>query len=280
MGSHLLSFRILGISVSVQCADPELRALLEAHWGHMASGGTRAEVTYAVSRTNGTSNISITCPGRAPILTSDEGEFLYELEGNTTIELQERCADLYFLHAAAAELEGNAYLFVAESGGGKSTTLWALLHHGFGYLSDELAPIDLSSMQVHAYPRALCLKRRPPSPYVLPPETVETPRTLHVPVPYLPQVSPVTSCPLAAMLFVKYCPAATAPTIRSISSGEASARLYANALNQLAHPNAGLDAAVGIARSVPSFMLDSADLASTCGLFCSEFSALRETQSS
>jgi hypothetical protein len=203
-------------------------------------------------------------------LTSDDvGEFLYVLEGDVTIALQRIRKDLYFLHAAVAEVDGRAFLLVAESGGGKSTTLWGLLHHGWGYLSDELAPIDLSSNKVHAYPRALCLKRPPPHPYPLPAATVETPWTFHVPVQLLPQVSPMESCPLVAVYFVKYCPDTSNPAIREISAGEAGARLYANTLNQLAHANAGLDAAVGIARSIPSFALDSADLAATCALVSS-----------
>ena len=49
-------------------------------------------------------------------------------------------------------------LLAGASGNGKSTTAWALLHRGFQYLSDELAPLDLSAMTVHAFPHALCLK--------------------------------------------------------------------------------------------------------------------------
>lgn len=217
--------------------------------------------------------ISIRTPGRSPIVSTDTGEFLHELERNVVIDLQKRRADLYFLHAAAVEAEGKAYLFIAESGGGKSTTTWGLLHHGFGYLSDELAPIDLERLQVHAYPHALCVKQLPPLPYSLPVETVRTPHTLHVPVQYLPRVAAPGPYPLAALWFVRYCPNASTPTVRPITPGEASARLYANALNQLAHPNAGLDAAVRIAGAVPSFGLDSADLAVTCALVRSTMSA-------
>ena len=141
-----------------------------------------------------------------------------------------------------------------------------MLHHGWRYLSDELAPIDLSSMRVHAYQRALCLKTLPPQAYPLPAATVETPRTLHVPVQHLPAVSQLESCPLAAVYFVKYSPTASSPSIRAISPGEASARLYANNLNQLAHANAGLDAAIQVAKSIPGFALESADLAATCAL--------------
>ena len=269
-----MSFQILGIHIEVECADPELRALVQANWGHMATSGARPDVAYSVAKIGAPGGFSITRPGRALPPSADTCELLYQFEDDITIELQKRRADLYFLHAAAAEREGRASLFVAESGGGKSTTVWALLHHGFSYLSDELAPIDLASMQVYAYPHAICLKHSPPQPYSLPPGTIRTTRTLHVPVQRFPRPANAGSCPLMAAFFLSYRPSASAPTICSISPGEASARLYANALNQLAHPNAGLDAAIRIAKTIPSFMLHSADIASTCALVCSTLDAI------
>ena len=212
-------------------------------------------------------------PGQDAMVSMDTGEFLYELEHYLVRELQKRRTDLYFLHAAALETAGNAHLIIAESGGGKSTAAWGLLHHGFGYLSDELAPIDLRCIEVHAYPHALCLKQAPPLPYRLPADTVRTARTLHVPVPYLPRVAAQDAYPLGSLWFLRYRPELPGPMVRSITPGEASARLYANALNQLAHPNAGLDAAVRIAEAVPSFWLDSAGLDSTCELIRSTLTA-------
>ncbi len=266
MGSHDLSYRILGVNVAVHCPAPELRALVQAHWGHMASGQAQGDLTYAISRRESTSAISIARPGQPTKWTTDEGEFLYELEGDASIAVQRLRRDLYFLHAAVAEVEGKASLFVAESGGGKSTTLWGLLHHGWSYLSDELAPIDLSSMRVHAYPRALCLKRQPPRAYPLPDATLETPRTFHVPVEHLPHVSHMESCPLVAVYFVNYCPERQQPGGSSDQRWRSRRAVVCEHLNQLAHANAGLDAAVRIAKSIPSFALDSADLAATCAL--------------
>ncbi len=266
MDSHDLFYRILGINVAVHCPIPELRALIHAHWGVMAQAETPADLQYVVSRPRSAPGISIDRSGQPTTWTRDEGQFLYELEGDANIALQRLRPDLWFLHAAVAEWEGRAILLVAESGGGKSTTLWGMLHHGWAYLSDELAPIDLASLQVDAYPRALCLKRQPPPAYPLPAATVRTPQTFHVPVEQLPRVSPMESCPLAAAYFLKYCPDASAPAMRAISSGETVARLYANGLNQLAHANAGLDAATHIARRIPGFLLETADLAATCAL--------------
>jgi hypothetical protein len=45
-----------------------------------------------------------------------------------------------------------------------------------------------------------------------------------------------------------------------MSAAQGAARLMAHALNPLAHPVGGLDAAVALARSVPCYELDIHDL--------------------
>jgi hypothetical protein len=100
---------------------------------------------------------------------ANDGEFLFLLEKDLTIELQKLRRELYFIHAAALTIDGKACLLLAPSGHGKSTTCWGLLHHGFGYLSDELAPLDLGTLEIQPYAHALCLKDEPPACYPLPP---------------------------------------------------------------------------------------------------------------
>jgi len=51
------------------------------------------------------------------------------LEKELTIELQKIRRELYFLHAAALSLADKAFLNRGSPGTGKSTTVWALLHH-------------------------------------------------------------------------------------------------------------------------------------------------------
>lgn len=266
MDSQVFRFRICDVTIAVTCPAKDLRALIQAQWGSLEHSAADPELRYSVMQDHANSAISILCPSGQTKSAGDDGEFLFELEADITISLQQIRKELYFLHAGVAEVSGNAVLLVAESGGGKSTTLWGMLHHGWSYLSDELAPIDLDSMHVHAYQRALGLKSDPPPGYPLPRAVVQTRRSLHLPLDNLPQVSDSQSCPVAAAYFVKYCPDAMQPTIRPISAGESGARLYANALNQLAHPNAGLDGAIRIAKRITSYALDSADLRATCEL--------------
>jgi hypothetical protein len=204
--------------------------------------------------------------GQTAEFAEDDGLFLYLFEKDMTIALERIRHDLYFLHAAALEYRGKLHLLVAQSGGGKSTTSWALLHHGFHYASDELAPVELDSMLVQSYPHALCLKQEPPVPFQLPEDTLRTSRTLHIPVAALPSGIVSRSLPLQSIVFVHYDPQATSPSIQSVSAAQAGARVYANGLNQLAHPGDGLDAALQIAQHCHCYTLESANLEATCEL--------------
>lgn len=263
-----LAFRTLGQDVQVDCSDPSLRTVIAANFAAMtvAPDSTVPALRYRVAAGAEPDVFRVSCGGTVVDEHVARGDILYALEQSLTVELQLRRADLLFLHAAAVEWNGRAVLFAAESGSGKSTTTWALLHHGFGYLSDELSPLDVGAMRAFAYPHALCLKQDPPPPYVLPPSTLRLGRTRHVPVASLPGPVASGSRPVAGVFLVKHRPDLAAPRIRAIDASEASARLYVTALNALAHPNDGLESVVRIAQHVPCFDLASGDLAATCAL--------------
>ncbi len=252
--------------MEIDCRDRPAAELIRANYAAMQSHqGAKPDLEYEVWRRNG-SQFCVARQGREPITAADEGELLFILEKELTIELQKIRRELYFLHAAALSLAGRGLLIVAASGTGKSTTAWALLHHGFDYLSDELAPVALDSVQVQPYPHALCLKREPPLPYSLPVRSVRTSSTLHVPVTQMPNSAVSQTMPLSAMFFLEYCPELEIPTARTITKAEAAARLFVNALNPLAHEQDGLAGAAIIAQSVPAFHLKSAELGLTCEL--------------
>jgi hypothetical protein len=261
-----LLFTVLGCNVTVQCKDAEARALLMTNYGHMQRSHDAADLTYAVGRQQASAAFFIARGGQEPLLASDDGEFLFVFEKEMTIALQTFRQDLYFVHAAVLEYAGNALMLVAESGGGKSITSWALLHHGFRYLSDELGPVDLKTLEVYPYPHALCLKNEPPPAYPLPKRTLYTSRTLYVPTGDLPSGVASTPIPLGTIFFLYYCPEASSPAVRPTSKAEAGARLYAHALNPLAHPEDGLDGAIDIVTGSSCFELLTADLPTTCRL--------------
>jgi hypothetical protein len=141
-----------------------------------------------------------------------------------------------------------------------------LLQHGFRYLSDELAPIDLNRWEVHPYPRALCLKDATPAFYPLPTQTFSTSHAMYIPIEHLPGGMSRLPSPLAAIFFLRYAPETFIPSVRRLSAAEAGVRLFASALNPLAHPGDGLDAALAITTRSACFTLDIADLPTTCAL--------------
>jgi len=261
-----LSLSVLGCNVRAECQDAEVLSLLAANYGCMQGDLAAADLHYIVGRKKVSPAFIIMRDGQEPIIASDDGEFLYLFEKDTTVELQKLRRDLYFVHAAVLEFAGRAFMLVAASGGGKSITTWALLHHGFRYLSDELAPVNLETMEVYPYPHALCLKDQPPGAYPLPEKILCTSRTLHVPTEELPSGIGIGPTPLAAVLFLRYSPKASAPTMVPISKAGAGARLFASALNPLAHPGDGLDGAIEIVTRSACFELITADLPATCAL--------------
>jgi hypothetical protein len=228
-------------------------------------GASSPKLTYIVGRSKSNTNVFfISRNSIDEMQTDDIGEFIYLFEKDMTIELQKIRSDLYFMHAAAVEYQGAGIILTAPSGTGKSTTSWALIHSGFRYLSDELAPIDLTNMNVCPYPHALNLKSKPPV-YALPENTIQTETTLHIPIheagQWLLQKTPV---PVSTIFFLEYDSERTRPEIKPISKSLATAKIYANTLNALNHQNKGMDAALSIASRLHCFDLITTDLEETC----------------
>jgi hypothetical protein len=119
-------------------------------------------------------------------MAAEAGEFLWLFEKDMTLALHRLRPDLYFVHAGVLVCRQRAFILVGPAGSGKSTTTWALLHHGCSYLTDELAAIDLRTRAVLPYPHVICLKQEPPPAYALLEQALRTARTLHLPAAMLP----------------------------------------------------------------------------------------------
>jgi hypothetical protein len=253
-----LSFSFLGVPVAVRCSDPIFRRLFVACYGHPVGRPRRDSLHYAVTRA--ADGLSLVSPGKRRRRPRGPGDLLYLLDGDLSVQLQRRRPELYFLHSAVVARRGIAALLIGPSGIGKSTTTWALLHHGFEFKGDELAPVDLDQMRVRPFFRALCLKSPPPAPYRVPNGTPRTSRGWHIAAHRLPGGRDAKSLPVAAMFFLRRDGANGQPVVRRLSPAECVARLYASALNALAHREAGLAPAVRLARAVPGFEVDTASL--------------------
>lgn len=263
---HTLTLGAVDRRICIDCEESETRALLTAAYGHMEINSGEVGLHYSVGRDSGRATFFIKRQGRELLTAPDDGTFLALLDEDIAIELQKLRRDLYFVHAAVLAIADVALMLVANSGGGKSTVCWALSHHGFRYLSDELGPVDLKTLGVHRFTRAVTLKTEPPASYPIPPTTIQTSRGWHVAAKDVPGGVGKDLTRLAAVFFLRYEAKAREPSVRRISEAEAVARLYANTLNALAHAGDGLDAAIQITTAIACFELVTADLTATCGL--------------
>ena len=262
-----LSLRALDLAVEIDVEDEEIRALLERAFSALITppdGTTRADLTY---RIDGSLPIVKVLRDHDTVASAtDEYDLLYGFEKDLTLQLQHHRADLLFIHAAALSFQGRVLLITAPSGTGKSTTAWGLLHHGFDYLSDELAPIDLKTMTVEPYPHALCLKAPPPPPHARPADVITTAWTRHIAPESVPCATVTEPAPVTTVMVLTREPGNSRPDITPITAAAAAAQLYGNGLNLLAHGNQGLDAVVRLARHCHCYHLSGGDLEATCRL--------------
>ncbi len=266
-----IELSVLDCGIRVECADRQAAFLLNSTYRWFKQPIKSAQVTYQVSRFDTGGELLFARNGARRELARDDGDFLYMFEKDMTIETQKLRSDLFFVHAAALEMSGRGLALVAPSGYGKSTTTWGLMHHGFKYLSDELAPIELTTMQVHPYPHALCLKAAPPADYPLPNETIYTTYTAHVATEWLPCETLQGAIPLEAIFFVRFVDDFSKPILQPLEKAEAAIRLFTNSLNPLAHTGDGLDGAIAIVSSTRCFELVYSDLTATCELIKATF---------
>lgn len=198
-----------------------------------------------------------------PEFAHDQADLLYVVDKELIVGLQQHRAALFFLHAAVVEYRNKAVMFAAPSGTGKSTLTWSLLNQGFRYLSDELAPIEVDTLRVHPYPRALYLKTAPSTPPLGDVRTLRTETSIHIPAASLPSEAVLDILPLAAIFFLERDNPSQSVITSRLGATMAAARLMNNTLNALAHPGEGLDTAVHVAQRIPSYVLDISDLSRT-----------------
>ena len=257
---------LLGVRCQIRCEDEVAEELITLNFSEFLATSPAGKLSHPIDIRRAEGSPGWILESRlAPVVAHDTYELLYYVEKVITIDAQVQRKDLFFLHSGVLSYRGVAFLLVAASGSGKSTTTWALSNRGFGYLSDELAPIDLESFEVQPYPHALCLKAHPPAPFDVPTETIATSHTFHIPTKFIPDVvrHPV---PLKAVFFNRFDRMASVPRVRSIGRGEASALLYPHALNPLAHHREGLQGVATISAGVQAYALTTCDLELTCEL--------------
>jgi hypothetical protein len=268
---NAFDFELVGTRVRIQCSDRPTFDLLWSAYGHLASDGDSPDLIYTVGESE-PGVFRIQKEGRRaqePAETiSGRGWLLALLDDDLVVSLQHLHPELYFLHAAVLTRNELAFLFPAPAGSGKSTLAWALLKHGFEYVSDELAPLALESLKVVPFPRPLCLKQEPPSGYEITTPTLTTERAIHISASDLPVAPTSKGLPVGGIFFPRYHPEHAESVPQRVSTARATTRIYVNCLNALAHPASGLAAAESLATRLPCFELATANLDEACRGVC------------
>ncbi len=263
----VFDFEVVQSRVRVRCSDRGTFDLLFSAYGHLASEPGAPDLVYTIGETE-PCVFRVERDGDLDKTISGRGWLLALLDDDLVVALQLLHPELYFLHAAVLARNGSAFLFPAPPGSGKSTLAWALLNRGFEYLSDELAPLNLETLEVLPFPRPLCLKENPPAGYEITTPTLTTERAIHIPATHLP-ASGSPGMTVAAIFFPQYDPRFLDAEPRRVSAARATSRIYVNCLNALAHPSNGLEGAESLALRVPCFELATADLEKASSGVCS-----------
>ncbi len=226
-------------------------------------------------------NFIISREGITDLYASDLGEMIFLVEKDITLELQRYRSDLMFIHSASLNYRNKGFLLVAPSGTGKSTTAWGLVNNGCGYLSDELAPLNLDAMCIHPYPHALCLKSLPPLYNELPLDTLYTSKTIHINSIKLVSNGATSCSDLKAIIFLTRTSIdgeELEPKSHKLGNSEAMARLYSNTLNTLAHDidgDKGFSVVYNVVRKVPCYQVMISSLDQTCELIKSLIKSIK-----
>ncbi len=80
------------------------------------------------------------------------------VEWGINLRIIARRSEYLQFHAASMAFQGNGAIFAGDSGRGKSTLAALLMTRGWQYLCDEFALVDRSTLKLHAFPKALCIK--------------------------------------------------------------------------------------------------------------------------
>ena len=177
------------------------------------------------------------------------------------------------LHSGAVEVAGHGVLFPGSSGSGKSTLVAGLVRSGFGYLTDELAALDLASGMLLPYAKPITVK--PGSFAVLAdmdPEAWPVPATgcgggqeWHVAVGEGTGRGIGTPC-APGFVIAPHFDAGVDTTLRPLSETQAFFALAVNAVNLVPHGSIGTRALGRLAGACHCFSLAFSDLDEACRL--------------
>ncbi len=156
-------YRAFGVTFSLTCEDPQLRAAAVAVLPPgttpatgVAPAGDDAGGSFTVT-TNAGDHHNVALDGIALVSAASREVALGLLDAQVRVYVAARAPDLVFVHAGVVARHRRAIAIPGSSFTGKTTLVAALVRAGATYLSDEYAPLDEHG-RVHPFPRPLSIR--------------------------------------------------------------------------------------------------------------------------
>ena len=266
--------------------DPQLSQLIDRFLVPFrpkirGSDNDRAYSLATVSR----ETVSLIADGDQLLLTGPPMDAVEYLLWEVSQQGINSVTDSLALHAGSLCWRGHGIVLPAPSGSGKSTLVAGLTAAGFGYLSDEVALLDLESGTLHPFPRALWMSRQsidlvPGLRERLPvgpgdPERLER----HVPPDSLRPDAVGKGCPLRCVIVPEHV-ADGKTVLDPIRRSEAVVSMMTNAFNFKKFGGPGLVALAGIADRIEAYRLRMADLSGAVDLVLEAIAKLSDDSAS
>lgn len=211
-------------------------------------------------RRNATFRIS----GDEPFLpmATDHAHALFEWGTNWVIGAH--LHNYLIIHSAVLERHGKGVMFVAVSGGGKSTLAADLSLSGWRLLSDEMALIDRQPLRLIPHPRPVSLKnasidiicQRHPQATMGPP-AIDTHKgtIVHLRAPVDSVERGKESAEPAMIVFPKWT-AGASPEFRPVGPGDAALRLIGQSFNYPMLGAEGFDRLATLVETAPAWEIE------------------------
>jgi len=169
--------------------------------------------------------------------------------------------DLLWFHAGAVANDTEAVVFAAPGGGGKSTLVTQLCQQGWRYLSDDVLPMELSTLNILPFPQTPRVRQNKG-------ELVPSDRLWSVPkfdVTLDRDLICRSPLPIRAMVFPSFDRQISAQLL-PCSPGTAALELLRNCINFTDHKQAAVQQISEIVKHLPAFKLSFSNI--DCAIKC------------
>jgi hypothetical protein len=179
----------------------------------------------------------------------DLADVVRQVKFEVTEQLIRARPDLLWLHAGAAARDGEAVLFPAPAGRGKSTMVTGLCANGWSYLSDDVVAVDLTTSTILPFPLAPTVRNGDDK--EVPDDRVEELNKIAVELPAEICREPVE---VRAVIFPAYRHR-TPSALVACQPGKAALELLRNCLNFQTHGASAVQYVCALVQRIPAFDL-------------------------